>query len=88
MAKNFTASIDDLLIQAKVTNRLLAAQLRDRMSQKELIKLLMTTGATDKEIADVLNTTPGTVSVTKQRLKKPPASKKTPSKKTTDETKE
>lgn len=74
MAKG-SAGFEELLTQARLTNRLLAAQLRDRMSQKDLVKLLMSTGATDKEIADVLDTSPGTVSVTKQRLKKPQAKK-------------
>ncbi len=69
MAKASSASLDDLVTQARITNRLLAAQLKAQMSQKELVKLLSSTGATDKEIADVLDTTPGTVSVTKQRLK-------------------
>ncbi len=65
-----SVGIEDLLTQAKITNRLLAAQLRATWAQKDLVRLLMTTGATDREIADVLDTTPATVSVTKQRLKK------------------
>lgn len=69
MSRQTSAGFDDLLTQAKVTNRLLAAQLRDRMTQKELVELLMTTGASDREIADVLDTTPATVAVTKQRLR-------------------
>lgn len=77
-----STSTDGLLAQAKITNRLLAAQLRDRMSQKDLVKLLMTTDASDKDIADILDTTPGTISVTKQRLRS--ASKKTTAAKTSD----
>lgn len=69
MAKATPATLDDLLTQARITNRLLASQLKSQMAQKDLVKLLASTGATDKEIADVLDTTAGTVSVTKQRLK-------------------
>lgn len=64
-----TATIDDLLKQAKTTNRLLAAQLKSQMNQMQLVKLLATTGLTAKEIADVLDTTPATVAVTLQRLR-------------------
>lgn len=60
----------DLIVQAKITNRLLAAQLRASMSQQDLIALLGTTDATAKEIAEIVNTTPGTVSTTLDRLKK------------------
>ena len=61
--------MDDLLTQATITNRLLAAQLRQQMGQQELVGLLMSTGATDREIADVLDTTPATVAVTKGRIR-------------------
>lgn len=61
--------MDDLLKQAKTTNRLLAAQLKSQMSQMELVKLLSNTGLTAKEVADVLDTTPATVAVTLQRLR-------------------
>jgi DNA-binding CsgD family transcriptional regulator len=61
--------MDDLLKQAKTTNRLLAAQLKSQMSQMELVKLLTTTGLTAREIADVLDTTAATVAVTLQRLR-------------------
>ena len=60
----------DLLMQSKITNRLLAAQLRSHMKQNELVSLLATTGATLKEIADVLDTTTGTVQTTLARIKK------------------
>ena len=69
MAKSGSATMDDLLKQAKTTNRLLAAQLKSQMSQMELVKLLTTTGLTAKEIADVLNTSAPTVAVTLQRLR-------------------
>lgn len=61
---------EELLVQARITNRLLAAQLRYQMKQNELIELLYTTGATAKEIADVVNTSPATVTVTLARIRK------------------
>ncbi len=64
-----SATTDDLLKQAKTTNRLLAAQLKSQMSQMELVKLLSTTDLTAKEIADVLDTTAPTVAVTLQRIR-------------------
>ena len=64
------ASIDDLLMQAKITNRLLAAPLKEKMGQKDLVRLLSSTGASAAEIADILDTTPGTIATTLQRLKK------------------
>lgn len=71
-----SATMDDLLKQAKTTNRLLAAQLKSQMSQMQLVKLLATTGLSAREIADVLDTTAPTVAVTLQRLRqksgKPP----------------
>lgn len=69
MGKSGSATMDDLLKQAKTTNRLLAAQLKSQMSQMELVKLLATTGLTAREIADVLDTTAATVAVTLQRLR-------------------
>ena len=68
--KNKEATLDDLLVQLKITNRLLAAPLKKTLGQQELIKLLMTTGASQAEIADVLDTTAGTVGTAVQRLKK------------------
>ena len=64
------ATIDDLLKQAKTTNRLLAAQLKSQMTQMQLVKLLATIGLTAKEIGEILDTTPATVAVTLQRLRK------------------
>jgi len=74
MAKS-SATLDDLLKQAKTTNRLLAAQLKSQMSQQDLVKLLMSTDLTNQELADVLDTTAATVAVTLQRLRKKAASK-------------
>jgi DNA-binding NarL/FixJ family response regulator len=62
-------TIADLVTQAKITNRFLAAQLKNSMKQNELIALLASTGASNKEIADVLDTTDATVRVALQRLK-------------------
>jgi DNA-binding CsgD family transcriptional regulator len=78
MNKRTSATLDDLLKQAKTTNRLLAAQLKDKMSQQELVKLLMTTELTNQELADVLDTTAATVAVALQRLKKKAAAKNLP----------
>jgi DNA-directed RNA polymerase specialized sigma24 family protein len=69
MAKSQSATMDDLLKQAKTTNRLLAAQLKSQMSQMDLVKLLATTGLTAKDIADVLGTSAPVVAVTLQRLR-------------------
>ena len=60
----------DLLVQARITNRLLAAQLKATLGQQEMVRLLATTGASVAEIADVLNTTAATISTTLQRLRK------------------
>jgi DNA-directed RNA polymerase specialized sigma24 family protein len=76
MAKGGSATMDDLLKQAKTTNRLLAAQLKSQMSQMDLVKLLATSGLTAKEIADVLDTTAPTVAVTLQRLRNKEAKKR------------
>src|SRR5206468_9966836 len=74
--RNASASLDDLLKQAKTTNRLLAAQLKTQVSQQDLIKLLSTTELTAREIAEILNTTQATVAVTIQRLRKKAAQAK------------
>jgi DNA-binding CsgD family transcriptional regulator len=60
----------ELHVQMRITNRLLAAQLRVSMRQVDLVRLLGSTGATNTEIADVLGTTPATVKTTLQRIRK------------------
>lgn len=70
MGRKTPATLDDLLTQGKITNRLLAAQLRTSMKQIQLVGILESTGATHREIADVLDTTPATVSNTIRRLRK------------------
>jgi hypothetical protein len=69
MAKNGPATLDDLLKQAKTTNRLLAAQMKAQMSQMDLIGLLSDSGLTGREIGEVLGTSAATVAVTQQRLR-------------------
>jgi DNA-binding CsgD family transcriptional regulator len=72
MPKNRDDSIGfpELHTQLRITNRLLAAQLKAVFGQQEMVRLLSTSGATNTEIADVLDTTPATVTATLQRLKK------------------
>jgi hypothetical protein len=69
MARGGPATIDDLLKQAKTTNRLLAAQLKAQMSQMDLIGLLADSGLTAREIGEILGASPATVAVTQQRLR-------------------
>lgn len=64
------ASLDDLNTQLRIISRLLAAQLRATVGQQDLVRILIGTGASHAEIADVLGTTAATVGVTVQRLKK------------------
>ena len=64
------AGFSELVLQARITNRLLAAQLKSALGQQEMVRLLVGTGASAAEIADVLGTTAATVSTTMQRLKK------------------
>jgi DNA-binding CsgD family transcriptional regulator len=70
MPKDLSVGFPELLTQMKITNRLLAAQLKSTMRQNELVALLATTGASNQEIADVLNTTAATISTTLTRMKK------------------
>ena len=70
MAKREPAGLSDLLMQARITNKLLVLQVREKVPQKDLVRLLMGTGATDQEVADALGTTPATVAVTKVRIRK------------------
>lgn len=70
MARDVNVTMADLHVQMKITNKLLSAQLREKIGQQDLIRLLSTTGATHGEIADILGTTAATVHTTRQRLKK------------------
>ena len=69
MAKGGSTLQEELLKQAKITNRLLAEQLKSQMGQMELVALLAGSGLTAREVADVLGTTPATVAVTLMRLR-------------------
>ena len=69
MKRNDSVGFPELLTQLKITNRLLAAQLRSTMRQNEVVALLASTGATYQEIADVLDTTSETVRITVRRMK-------------------
>jgi len=69
-SRDVSAGFPELLVQSRITNRLLAAQLREKMSQQDLVRLLLGTGASNQDIADILNTTAATVATTAQRLRK------------------
>lgn len=69
IARAASATMDDLLKQAKTTNRLLAAQLKGQMSQMDLIGLLSDLGLTARDIGEILGTSAATVAVTQQRLR-------------------
>jgi len=60
----------ELHSQLRMISRLLAVQVKASIGQQELIGVLAGTGASHAEIADVAGTTPATVGVTVQRLKK------------------
>ena len=60
----------ELHTQLRIISRLLAAQLKASTAQQDMVRILMSTGATNGEIADVLDTTAATVATTIQRLKK------------------
>ncbi|HEY4321935.1 MAG TPA: hypothetical protein VGM77_12260 [Gemmatimonadales bacterium] len=62
--------LGDLHVQLRILNRLMALQIKSTVGQQDLVKLLAGTGASNAEIADVLDTTAATVSTTLQRLKK------------------
>jgi Sigma-70, region 4. len=70
MKRDESIGFQELHTQLRITNRLLAAQMRTSMNQQELVRLLVSTGATTSEIADILGTTSATVKTAVQRLKK------------------
>jgi hypothetical protein len=69
VSKDGPATLDDLVRQAKTTNRLLAAQLKAQMSQMDLIALLTDADLTAREVGEILGTSAATVAVTQQRLR-------------------
>ena len=77
MPQDGRATLDDLLKQAKTTNRLLAAQLKAQMSQMDVISLLTDSGLTAREVGEILGTSAATVLVTQQRLRAKKNKKKT-----------
>jgi DNA-binding CsgD family transcriptional regulator len=62
--------LERLIRQTTMTNVLLAAGLRQHMSQTDIVALLKGTGASLQEIAEVLGTSYATIAVTSQRLRK------------------
>lgn len=70
MASDRAAGFDELLVQLRMTNTLLAAMLQrqEGLSQRDLIEILATSGASSDEIATVLGTTANTVRVTLSRI--------------------
>jgi hypothetical protein len=62
--------LERLVVQVKITNSLLAAQLLQHMTQQEVIGLLKGVGASLQDIADILGTSYASVAVASQRLRK------------------
>lgn len=85
MNRDAAIGFADLLVQIKITNRLLAAQLKGTMKQNELIQLLAPLGASNKDIADILGTTAATVANAVQRQRKKGSEKSAPQEAVTDE---
>jgi DNA-binding CsgD family transcriptional regulator len=67
---NRRTDLAEVVMQLKLGNRLLAAQLASRMTQQELIVLLSSTSATKQHIAETLGTTPATVANALLRIRK------------------
>lgn len=65
MSKEVSASLDDVVLQLKINNRLLAAQLKssETVSHHDLVILIASTGASNKDVAELLDTTPQAVSM-------------------------
>jgi DNA-directed RNA polymerase specialized sigma24 family protein len=68
---------EDLLVQLRIANRLLLAQVRPRMSQVDLILMLESSGAGYQELASLLGTTASTVSNALVRVRRRAEEKKT-----------
>jgi DNA-binding CsgD family transcriptional regulator len=75
MAGERAAGFDELLVQLRMTNALLAAMLQRQhdLSQRDVVALLASTGAAPAEIAAAVGTTVNTVRVTLSRagIRKP-----------------
>lgn len=61
---------EQLLVQAKMTNALMAAQLSLHMTQQDIIGLLRGVGANPQQVAEVLGTSYASVAVALSRLRK------------------
>lgn len=72
MAPGRAVGFEDLVVQTRMTNALLAVLLQksEEMTQSELIVTLSSTGAPPSEIAAVLGTTVNTVNVALSRSRK------------------
>ena len=70
MATENEATLNGILVQLRIANRLRAASLKESMKQVDIISILASVGASNQVIADVLGTTPATVANTLQRLRK------------------
>ena len=74
-SKNGTvAGLEDLLLQQKITNRLLAQLLRrkagEAVTQQEIVRALASTGASSQQVAEILDTSSNTVRKAQLRLAK------------------
>lgn len=61
---------DEIVVELRRVSRLLTLLLTKDLSQRDKIALLSTAGLQPKEIADLIGTTPNTVSVTLAQMKK------------------
>lgn len=61
---------DDILPELRRISRLLTLLVTKNLSQKDKIALLSSAGLQPKEIADLIGTTPNTVSVTLAQIRK------------------
>ena len=65
-------ALEDVLLQRKVTNRLLVQLLRrkagEAMTQQEIVKALASTGASSQQVAEILDTSSNTVRKAQMRL--------------------
>ena len=72
MRRTEPSTLGDIVTQLRITNRLLVAQMKasGQAKQQDLVALLETSGASAREIAEILDTTPATIQATLQRLRK------------------
>ena len=61
---------DEIVLELRKISRLLTLLLTKDLSQRDKIALLSTAGLQPKEIADLIGTTPNTVSVTLAHMRK------------------